>query len=89
MLQKICEEHTLPLCTVPFHEGEYVLNHFLDLTDFIITNRKDLKICEEHTLPLCTAPFHEGEYVVNQFLDLTDFIITIIGNNIQDELVGV
>jgi hypothetical protein len=47
------------------------------------------KICEEHTLPLCTTPFHEGGYEVNQFLDLTDFIITIIGDNIQDELVGV
>ena len=47
------------------------------------------KICEQHSLHLCSGPFHEGEYVVNQFLGLTDFIITIIGNNIQDELVGV
>jgi len=47
------------------------------------------KICEQHSLHLCTGPFHEGGYVLNQFLDLTDFIITIIGNNIQDELVGV
>jgi len=59
----------------------------LDLTDFIIRN--DLKNCEEHSLTLSTSPFHEGGYVVNQFLDLTDFIITIIGNDIQDELVGV
>ena len=47
------------------------------------------KICEQHSLHLGTGPFHEGGYVVNQFLALTDFIITIIGNNIQDELVGV
>ena len=44
---------------------------------------------EEHTLTPFTFPFHEGEYVVNQFLDLMDFIITIIGKNIQCELVGV
>ena len=31
------EEHTLTPCTGPFHEGEYVVNQFLDLTDFIIT----------------------------------------------------
>jgi len=36
MLQKICEEHTLSLGTGPFHEGEYVVNQFLDLTDFIM-----------------------------------------------------
>ena len=38
---------------------------------------------------ICTSEFHRGKYSLNQFLDLTDFIITIIGNNIQDELVGV
>jgi len=43
MLQKICEEHTLPLCTVPFHEGGYEVNQFLDLTDFIIIIRNDFK----------------------------------------------
>ena len=37
MLQKICEHHSLHLCTGPFHEGGYVVNQFLDLTDFIIT----------------------------------------------------
>ena len=37
MLQKICEQHSLPLGTSPFYEDEYVVNQFLDLTDFIIT----------------------------------------------------